>query len=974
MKIIEYSDKYAALVADMWNKSNSSWGNDSSVKTPEEVIQQEAASGNIKLYLAMDNEEVVGYCSFSEYRGDEGASYLPLLNVRPDYHGKKVGKLLILKVLEDAIASKWPRFDLYTWSGNIKAMPLYKKCGFFWEKKNNTVHLMNFIPYLYQTEALNEYMSKLDWYNDSIRKIDMNQDGELRGEFDMYRYDFKNDETYLSLEFERKGRGLTLIDTPEYRVEVKIDNQDLVFGESYEVLYELENKTDNPLNIKINGINNKNIEFDLQFEGEITSKEVVRGEFFVGKIEKLQEEGKTHPVVDADVYIDGKHANFRLAINPKYPIQTKISLTENIMVLNREYVGYLELENNYNEDKEVSVTFKNTFVTFKDVESVTLKAKEKRAISFTYELDQYGYYCEDLEVNVGTQTFKNKIKGIFNGYDNSFTVENDDIYGIVSGSSTLVFERAGRVLVPISDLTTDDSSSAIMPPEIGLPYTLELHNVDPEVEFVSDNEMRFIYESKEFANTKVILHASNYNGIMNGYYELVNEGDERELKLLCNVWESLSFGYVPYNGGILNINNFDGGGLSNLNQDMIDENWFFEDRFNVGVIWEGDVKINGWKLAFETELTTLKKGESITSPKITWSTNHRNVEDFRQFAGFMQRKEEIRYFDLSVNGGNPFFTEDYDVSFKNVRKYDLKGSMTIEDKTVDVFDVVKADQKNLAVSVELEDRFIDYDKKMFHVTGDVELQVKDGVHVVNNGVLEFKADQRYADSIYSLKKDGIEWLDSNYPTPAERVWWGSWVGGLNYEGPRLTDVVKQKEEYTVEFATVTDNYGNEWSGIKTSLVVKNEPKLKGYMVENFYLTLPGVNVLMNVSKLTNNTGKVQKKRTFERVLAVKGDEVDTNTIMHINNDKYRCSNKNVEGVTKHYVKYTSTRKDALHVFAPNNKRIITETQEGFNVAWDVYSETVVDQQSVILGNLFLVIDKNATEEELKDLKNIKVEV
>lgn len=146
------------------------------------------------------------------------------------------------------------------------------------------------------------------------------------------------------------------------------------------------------------------------------------------------------------------------------------------------------------------------------------------------------------------------------------------------------------------------------------------------------------------------------------------------------------------------------------------------------------------------------------------------------------------------------------------------------------------------------------------------------------------------------------------------------------------------------------------------------------MVENFYLTLPGVNVLMNVSKLTNNTGKVQKKRTFERVLAVKGDEVDTNTIMHINNDKYRCSNKNVEGVTKHYVKYTSTRKDALHVFAPNNKRIITETQEGFNVAWDVYSETVVDQQSVILGNLFLVIDKNATEEELKDLKNIKVEV
>ena len=86
MKIIEYSDQYAALVADMWNKSNSSWGNDISLHTADSVIASESSSGNIKLYLALDNEEVVGYCSFSEYRNDEGASYLPLLNVRPDYH------------------------------------------------------------------------------------------------------------------------------------------------------------------------------------------------------------------------------------------------------------------------------------------------------------------------------------------------------------------------------------------------------------------------------------------------------------------------------------------------------------------------------------------------------------------------------------------------------------------------------------------------------------------------------------------------------------------------------------------------------------------------------------------------------------------------------------------------------------------------------------------------------------------------
>jgi len=132
MKIIEYDPIYASSIADMWNKSTSSWGNDDELRTAQDVINSEKNSGNIKTYLALENEEVIGYCSFSEYRQDEGAAYLPLINVRPDYHGKKIGKALILRVLEDAKKSKWPRFDLYTWSGNMKAMPLYKKCGFFW--------------------------------------------------------------------------------------------------------------------------------------------------------------------------------------------------------------------------------------------------------------------------------------------------------------------------------------------------------------------------------------------------------------------------------------------------------------------------------------------------------------------------------------------------------------------------------------------------------------------------------------------------------------------------------------------------------------------------------------------------------------------------------------------------------------------------------------------------------------------------
>lgn len=62
----------------------------------------------------MDGDVVVGYCGLSEYREDEGALYIPLLNVRVDYHGKKIGKLLLLKAIERSIELGWPRLDLYT--------------------------------------------------------------------------------------------------------------------------------------------------------------------------------------------------------------------------------------------------------------------------------------------------------------------------------------------------------------------------------------------------------------------------------------------------------------------------------------------------------------------------------------------------------------------------------------------------------------------------------------------------------------------------------------------------------------------------------------------------------------------------------------------------------------------------------------------------------------------------------------------
>lgn len=191
IKIVKYDESYAARVAEMWNHSRDGWGGANTVDTEESILLRERNSTNIHTFLALEGDKVVGYCGFSEYRDDEGALYIPLLNVRDDYHGKKIGKQLLLTALEEAIHLKWPRLDLYTWPGNTKAVPLYKRCGFFWEERDDTTHLMNFMPTVLHTEAVADFFKDANWYDISTREIEVKPDGRVENEFHYYEYAWK---------------------------------------------------------------------------------------------------------------------------------------------------------------------------------------------------------------------------------------------------------------------------------------------------------------------------------------------------------------------------------------------------------------------------------------------------------------------------------------------------------------------------------------------------------------------------------------------------------------------------------------------------------------------------------------------------------------------------------------------------------------------------------------------------------------
>ncbi len=188
-----------------------------------------------------------------------GALYIPLLNVRPDYHGKKVGKKLVKVCVEWAIELNWPRLDLYTWPGNIKAVPLYKKCDFFWEKRDDSTHLMNFLPTVLNTEAVKDYFKDIDWYDDSIREIEVTPDGSEEDDYNIYQYKWKTKNHSLAMKFDRRGRGIRMIETDDYLIESILPEYKLPFENKYKINYYIKNKTGKDLNVSIRGLNDKNI-------------------------------------------------------------------------------------------------------------------------------------------------------------------------------------------------------------------------------------------------------------------------------------------------------------------------------------------------------------------------------------------------------------------------------------------------------------------------------------------------------------------------------------------------------------------------------------------------------------------------------------------------------------------------------------------------------------------------------------------
>jgi len=1022
-KLVEYDPKYAKAIADMWNVSKEGWNGESDHKTEESVKRKEEISSHLNLYLALDGDKVIGYCKLSKYFAEENTLYVDLLNVDPAYHGKKAGKMLVKKSVERTIELGYPRIDLFTWAGNTKAVPMYKKCGFFWEQmEGGSTHLMNFIPTIIQTELFKDFFKKADWYDDSNRKIDLIPDGVTENGFDYLTYSWQKNGKNLLVEFEKTGRGIRHIETDDYSITSTVEKNKLVFGKDYKINYKIVNKTGKKLEVGIKGLTDKNIKTQADFSGNIKGKKTVEAEFHLDKIEKDQSVWQTHPCVMSEISVNGKKVIFKTGINPQFPLKLKTSGNYSINHAGIEKDLFLDAENNFNEDCTFEITLpKVPEIEFSEYKKTFfMKKGERNTVALKMTLHNSVLICDDIKIKAvftdgRSYSYRQKFNLVLNTYDGKLYSQNDSYFYMSYGKLSFSLDRHIDCNQMIYRSIASEAWCYMGAPKLGKPFTSEFVRKAPyKSEYAEQHNsitLKGYYRSVDFPGCEFAQIFKMYrSGMLEQWYEIISfpEGSD-EFSLSCEFDIERGKVTVPYDGKLVKFDNnaYSDSSLDFMDNDKLSGNWMYseKDKGTMAMIWPQSFKIKfcSWYLSVEHKFT--RSGSMKTEPLIFAADMFSSEKEVREFALHKELGNEqiSSSFDLEINAGNPFCSKKISgvyVDFKdkpldatvhinsvnypsisfeqkaekeqNLHKIDFefkfKGKEPVELISADADHYSMDCKKTKAVFV----------KNKGKMTLNEDKIEKNTILTAKNGILEIKSSPEFAPSIYSLSFKGREWLASDFPARTNKSWWNNWFGGLFCKPMGIKEHHLIAEKTTAKFVKKNDTFGNTWEGIEVTTSMEKFDALKGIVVKQYFLMMPGYPVLAVYDEVYNGSGFFKEYSQIAGWIYINsGSDLKNIEIKVVENgreNKVKCGFEAKEmNFKSNLVMYKNkTRSEKLHLYngdavsyaesISDNAIINSEFQEKRKIK---NGETkVFPPKFVIFSELEL------KEENLTDLQNV----
>lgn len=249
-EIRQFRPEDAENVAQMWNESDPAWPGGFTGGVPftaERVLRDQSRTRFLATFIAFADGKAVGYCSVLRFREDPRAAYVGLLSAHPAYHGQGFGRDLLKAALALAIDQGYDRLDLHTWAGNLKAVPLYKKTGFFWVPETS-VHMENYLPTIFKLGCARDFFkrsggaSDADWYTCFRRDLGVRPDEWTDGGMKVFPYEFERDGRRLRVLVDPQAHAVTAVETDSFAVACRFAGERAPAGMPATLRWEVRNR------------------------------------------------------------------------------------------------------------------------------------------------------------------------------------------------------------------------------------------------------------------------------------------------------------------------------------------------------------------------------------------------------------------------------------------------------------------------------------------------------------------------------------------------------------------------------------------------------------------------------------------------------------------------------------------------------------------------------------------------------------
>ncbi|HEY0512808.1 MAG TPA: GNAT family N-acetyltransferase [Thermoanaerobaculia bacterium] len=318
----------AALLADLWNASDAGWPGGltrGAPMTAERMLERLERLDRLIVFTADAGGQLVGYGDVRRIHGRDDVAYGVLLNVRPDWHDKGCGKAIILAILERLTELGFRQFSIQTWSGNLRAIPLYKKTGFFWEPGTG-VRLQNFIPTALVLPAARGFFSRHGWYQSFRRDLAVAPDDVRWHGTRVYPYRFEADGDLFAMVIDRKAEAPTAIETSDFSVACYTGRGEIVCAVPHAFTWEIVNKRGGgrPLRVELSAAGPAGVDLEVTESLEVTDSLRLQRPFVVSPEIGRPRPGLPLHAVTSTLVVDGVPVVLATGLATVQPIELDV--------------------------------------------------------------------------------------------------------------------------------------------------------------------------------------------------------------------------------------------------------------------------------------------------------------------------------------------------------------------------------------------------------------------------------------------------------------------------------------------------------------------------------------------------------------------------------------------------------------------------------------------------------------------------